>query len=129
MLVAKEANVKKHNISLTEFLKSDPERLEKVKNFMDETGFNTIYKKYKNQLHLNCNSLYIKIRKIVEVDFNDFIAVIQLNLDPHIPQSIPSPCDTPPDQFQEQNAPVQYSNQFILYKIDRNNNKFYFSQN
>jgi 5-methylcytosine-specific restriction endonuclease McrA len=39
LLVTKEANKNKHHHSLEKFLKNEPERLEKIKRFMEESGF------------------------------------------------------------------------------------------
>ncbi len=76
LLVTREANKNKHHRLLDEFLKNEPEKLRKIKKFMRESGFDRIQKKYNRQLYIHCQSLYKKIRKDIETDFEDFINII-----------------------------------------------------
>lgn len=116
LLVTKEANKNKHHRSLEEFLKKEPEKLEKIKRFMEESGFSEIYKIYNKQLCLNCESLYKKIRKVIETDFEDFINIVKIH-DKLPKKTIKLSLNT--------DNPLQSNIKFKLLNTDKNNNKYY----
>ncbi len=129
LLVTKEANKNKHHHSLEKFLKNEPERLEKIKRFMEESGFAGIHEIYNKQLCLNCESLYKKVRTVIETDFRDFISVVKIHdKTAEFKDSIkktndktPKPTESPLNTYEIINSKIT----FKLLDTDRNNNKYY----
>ena len=67
LIVSKDANRRKGNKPIEEFLKDEPEKLAKIKAFMKETGFLEIHEKYFQYLHGKAENLYIQTGELIKM--------------------------------------------------------------
>jgi len=72
LIVAKEANQQKRDMNLEEYLKDYPDRIRKINEFMNRSGFLDIHNKFHQKLKSHCESLYIKIRETIESELKMF---------------------------------------------------------
>ncbi len=78
---------------------------------------------------LNCESLYKKVRTVIETDFRDFISVVKIHdKTAEFKDSIkktndktPKPTESPLNTYEIINSKIT----FKLLDTDRNNNKYY----
>lgn len=72
LIVSKEANSQKGSKSLEEYLYGDQEKLEKIKKFIKESGYNEIHDKYNHDLKIACNKLYKDIGTVIKNSCQNF---------------------------------------------------------
>ena len=72
LIVSKEANSQKGSKSLEEYLYGDQEKLEKIKQFIKESGYNEIHDKYNHDLKIACNKLYKDIGMVIKNSCQNF---------------------------------------------------------
>lgn len=72
LIVSKEANSQKGSKSLEEYLQDDQEKLEKIKQFIKESGYDEIHDKYNNDLKIACKKLYKDIGTVIKNSCQNF---------------------------------------------------------
>ena len=90
LLVTHASNSKKGRKSVDEFLKNEPEKLEKIKQFVKESGFADIHEKYDQHLKQNCKLLYEQTRKTIEEWVKNFAEAVPLPEDKLVAQRAPT---------------------------------------
>ena len=72
LLVDRTANSVKSSKSLEEYLRNQPERLEKIQKFIKVTGYLEIQEKYQQYLHETCSKLYDDIGSVIKNNYEEF---------------------------------------------------------
>ena len=72
LIVSKEANSQKGSKTIEEYLQNDPIKLQKIKKFIEETGYNEIHNKYNYELTITSRILYEKVGKVIKETYQNF---------------------------------------------------------
>ena len=72
LIVDKNANSRKSSKSLEDYLKNYPERLQKIKKFIKESGYLEIHEKYERYLCETCNKLYEEVGSTIRNQYDSF---------------------------------------------------------
>ena len=66
LIVSSTANANKHNRSLEEFIGHDLEKLNRIKSFLEETGYHQIHNQLFHRLAEKANEIYSPVRFEIE---------------------------------------------------------------